>query len=719
MRKFYLVISLLVAFAVQALAQTEELTPISAPEDFKPGKIYWFDNLYLAGYSYPSTMFWPNSSENEAYNDRLWSNYVFSGAINDSQDPRQQFTVVTYQEQLYLYNIAAQKFVSWNNDGAFLYDIPSYYVTVSQNTMGNASFPWNIAFDGELLIGVYPRDGYEYSGYLYCSGNNPGNQIYAWQIYEVADYALTDSLTSALAVNMEEGAKIHAAALDSHYYALEDAEYFLNKEIGYSATGGGKIELQVTDPAAPNYIFCNEPETSEGPISHLIDGNTTNFFHSCWNGPQESQHWLQVINLSEPLQNFSINYHTRPDCANDYPDAIEVLGSNDGEEFTTITVLDNDLPQQGSQHWESGDINADQPYSCLRFAITAERTYFHMAEFEINMLAAETMAEAYIPYVTYVRQLNDLIPSAEQLIENEAAVKTADIVKMTNELNDLVKLINGLVSDEPDPETIEFLAHVNENIYGLQGVGYPTGEAREAFGALLDAAIANPTTKARLDITEALNDYYKTEEIAMPVNGTKYTLTFVTYSGRRNFLDYTVNGDTYALTMVRDTLTEQGLSYPETAVFTCEANEDGTYSFVTYDGKYLTVPGSGTASGSATGISTSKASLNLIKMYPNGKCESDVTYETLFGLVAYHIGGTYPAPNSSGTTFYTGTLPHFMGSWTSAMAIEEYVPGPDTGINEIESETPAKEGIYDLFGRRVENPSKGIYIINGKKVLVK
>ena len=41
-----------------------------------------------------------------------------------------------------------------------------------------------------------------------------------------------------------------------------------------------------------------------------------------------------------------------------------------------------------------------------------------------------------------------------------------------------------------------------------------------------------------------------------------------------------------------------------------------------------------------------------------------------------------------------------------------------TNIEEIESETE-KNVIYDLTGRRVETPAKGIYIINGKKVLVK
>lgn len=43
-----------------------------------------------------------------------------------------------------------------------------------------------------------------------------------------------------------------------------------------------------------------------------------------------------------------------------------------------------------------------------------------------------------------------------------------------------------------------------------------------------------------------------------------------------------------------------------------------------------------------------------------------------------------------------------------------------TGLSEIEDEdVKAKTGIYDLLGRRVLNPNRGLYIINGKKVFLK
>ena len=43
-----------------------------------------------------------------------------------------------------------------------------------------------------------------------------------------------------------------------------------------------------------------------------------------------------------------------------------------------------------------------------------------------------------------------------------------------------------------------------------------------------------------------------------------------------------------------------------------------------------------------------------------------------------------------------------------------------TGIDDIEGEDESSQTvIYDMQGRKVDNPTKGLYIINGNKVLVK
>ena len=43
----------------------------------------------------------------------------------------------------------------------------------------------------------------------------------------------------------------------------------------------------------------------------------------------------------------------------------------------------------------------------------------------------------------------------------------------------------------------------------------------------------------------------------------------------------------------------------------------------------------------------------------------------------------------------------------------------DTAIDEVQGEDGKLKVVYDLTGRAVENPTNGIYIINGKKVLIK
>lgn len=60
--------------------------------------------------------------------------------------------------------------------------------------------------------------------------------------------------------------------------------------------------------------------------------------------------------------------------------------------------------------------------------------------------------------------------------------------------------------------------------------------------------------------------------------------------------------------------------------------------------------------------------------------------------------------------------------YTELTRVNPFNSGTITDVEDIVAEEPASQtmqGIYDLMGRRVEVPSKGIYIVNGKKVLFK
>ena len=66
---------------------------------------------------------------------------------------------------------------------------------------------------------------------------------------------------------------------------------------------------------------------------------------------------------------------------------------------------------------------------------------------------------------------------------------------------------------------------------------------------------------------------------------------------------------------------------------------------------------------------------------------------------------------------YVLTKPYTWGG--SVWTFEKSNVQVETSIEEVKGESREVKGIFDLSGRRVENPAKGIYIIDGKKVLVK
>lgn len=80
--------------------------------------------------------------------------------------------------------------------------------------------------------------------------------------------------------------------------------------------------------------------------------------------------------------------------------------------------------------------------------------------------------------------------------------------------------------------------------------------------------------------------------------------------------------------------------------------------------------------------------------------------------------------NPTGAAFTNGAHKAYLKLAKSTSAGSQAVNGfpfngTTTGIEQIEAGADAKNAIYDLSGRRVNKAAKGIYILNGKKVLVK
>ena len=105
------------------------------------------------------------------------------------------------------------------------------------------------------------------------------------------------------------------------------------------------------------------------------------------------------------------------------------------------------------------------------------------------------------------------------------------------------------------------------------------------------------------------------------------------------------------------------------------------------------------------------------------------TIQQMFGYLAWKSIRGYRTDNGNaewgymvlktdGSDYDGANGPFWNDGYSSAFRVEEYdIP---EGIEEILDTTDRNEGIYDLTGRKLERISgRGVYIVNGKKVLVK
>lgn len=152
-----------------------------------------------------------------------------------------------------------------------------------------------------------------------------------------------------------------------------------------------KVALQVDDPDADNYLWCNDPDPTEGDIKYLIDGKNGeyaqgDFFHSSWHSSTAPLHYLQVdMGEGKSIEDFYIAYHTRNfGGATDFPKEIQVMGSNEKDaNFVEIANITSGLPQSANTSYKSSLIRSIKSYRYIRFNIKATRVYWHMAEFEL------------------------------------------------------------------------------------------------------------------------------------------------------------------------------------------------------------------------------------------------------------------------------------------------------------------------------------------------
>ncbi|MBR4297383.1 MAG: discoidin domain-containing protein [Bacteroidaceae bacterium] len=163
-------------------------------------------------------------------------------------------------------------------------------------------------------------------------------------------------------------------------------------------TYNGEAPLQVSDADGDFYVWTNAQSKQEGPISGLIDGNSTGtasgtYFHTDYSGANSSDgrdHYINV-NLGIQTSDFEFTYINRPDTDGNYAAEMTVLGSTDGEQYEEIAKLKELPADQRTTYTER--ITTTKEYSYLRFMVTKNSSnatkgghaFFHMAEFSLTI----------------------------------------------------------------------------------------------------------------------------------------------------------------------------------------------------------------------------------------------------------------------------------------------------------------------------------------------
>ena len=479
---------------------------------------------------------------------------------------------------------------------------------------------YEIATPG-MVKADYPDANIYIGGAVHSGGNG---EVFNGEITElkVFDGALTAEQIALIFEDQEQLATAREA-FDAAYATAGEIVAEANLQVTPTA-----IDLQTSNPDAANYVWGNNNETSEGPIADLVDGNTNNFYHTNWHGGGETPHWIAVdLGEGNALSEFAFSYHTRTvNSQMDYPDEIHVLGSNEKDgEYTEVYSVSSGLPQADNTPWTSGLVSSEIPYRYYRFVVTAERTYWHMAEFDIYELEYTT---------------------------NE---NYTDVAKEIYSLSTL------------------YTTHANNSNYGV---------------AALNAA------------TEALNNAAANVAHTLKVGAAGWATLIL---GNNTVIPESIKA--YTITEINNgyvTLTQVTGVLPANEAVIIEATTDNYY-FVKTTTKEV----------------TSSFENNLLE----GTLTDENIYKEAYVLANGDKGvGLYKAEmnQADGTAFLNNANKAYLPKPAGAANVACYSFRFDgtTGIENVEGQSEGT-AIYDLMGRRVENPTRGIYVINGKKVLVK
>lgn len=211
---------------------------------------------------------------------------------------------------------------------------------------------------------------------------------------------------TAVELNQSELDRIELEAL------IGDTRLLL-EQMGQDVVLPGNLSLQVENADANFYLSCNADQNvvgtakDGGGVAALLDGKTTTYLHTQWNGTAvKDNHYLQIeLGENISLEDFKFTYATREASEAYYsspaPTTIKVYTSLNGKSYNKLLGTyskssSNPLPSYRDlgKYWTSPTIKSANGIRYLRFVVTASegpgsnqyggKSFFAMSEFSIS-----------------------------------------------------------------------------------------------------------------------------------------------------------------------------------------------------------------------------------------------------------------------------------------------------------------------------------------------
>ncbi len=497
-----------------------------------------------------------------------------------------------------------------------------------------------------------------------------------------------------------------AASLSQLQADIAKTEALLGEVLGtVTYTRGENIALQTTTEGSAGYIWSNAPH-SEGPIANLVDGATTNYFHTDWQSGSDvtsGDHYIAVdLGAGNTLPRFAFSHTTRSGVTNDFPKSVDVYGSDDNVTYKYLGSA-SDMPQSAGAFWQfNGMIISSHRY--LRFNMHANRGYWHMAEFDI------------MPVTSYTATVNDTYSSTVTVATVQSAMEA---------------LYNGkgvAVSTSPTKADIDAKLEVLKDAYNALYTEYSaTITARKNTLAQLAANTQNlinqvgtveiiPTIEAKLQTTEPDGDFYVSTNaqssqegpIANLVDGNNNTFFHSDYSGSNSSdgLDHSINiklGEAKATKLFEFSyVTRHNAETNYPTAMTVYGSTNGTdYEMIT---SFTGLPASQTATYGPVLIECSKEYTYLRFMVTENSSDTDKGGHPFFHMAEFDlttIGSTTTTINSKYKSVVTEELllasVHATNS-SAAMSTNALV----TSVPMLDAQIADQQAAYDRLNEAMQ-----------------